>query len=240
MQHKQTFCLTMKNHLFFIFISITLLFNLNIEGQELNGDFDDVYGLNPILYNGRIYTDYYDNRVKGHQFLLEKKFYHGTVRINNQFFEKQEINYDVYKQKLLLKFKDYTLALRLIEIPLENVQSFSFSNKNFVISLMPDSTQKIFQLIGKDVFNIYVFWSKKLNTTTSTSAFDYQFTDSKKEIWVNRKGKLEQISNNRSLINLFDDAQGKKLKKWLKQSRIKIQKANNQQLLILAEYLYAL
>ncbi len=230
----------MKNYLFFSIICLPLLFSNPIKGQEKLNNLDHVYGMNPKLYNGRIYSDFYNSKVKGHQFLVSPDFSSGSLMIDQNHYENLNINYDVYKQKLLLSFKNYTQAHKIIELPLSHVQSFTFLQKQFRVITMLDSSLKIFQIIGAEAFSIFVYWEKEISTTTSTSAYDYQFSKSKKKIWVFKDHEFQQITHNKSLIKIFPKKQASDLKIWMKAKGIRIQKASDQQLELLAEYLYKL
>jgi len=217
-----------------------MLFNLDMKGQGLINDFDDVYGMNPVLYNGRIYVDYYDASVKGNQFLDSPKYKSGSIQINHQVFENQYLNYDIFKQKLLLSFKNYNQTLRILDVPIQNIQSFSLLGQDFIIYTMPDSALKIFQIIGKDALPIYLHWEKEMKTTTSTSVYDYRFTEARRQIWIVKSNQIQMLSNNKSLLKLYSNEQAIEIKKWLKDQRIKINRASNHQLQLLAEYLYTL
>lgn len=227
----------MKNTLFFIIISLFLLCSSSIKSQEKFNHLDDIYGLNPELFSGRVYVDFYNTKVKGHQFLESPEFSTGHLKISNQKFENQQLNYDIFKQKLLLSFTSYSQAHRIIEIPLSKVYSFSLLEKQFRVIRMPDSALKIFQIIGDSTFNILIYWRKDVNTTTSTSVFDYKFSTVKREMWVIKNNEFNQINSNKSLLQLYSKKQSQGLKTWLKAQDIRVKKASDQQLEELAKCL---
>ena len=230
----------MKFFLFICIIGLTLVCSHTVSGQTDMGNLDDIYGLNPVLYNGRIYSDFYGSSVKGHPFLLNSEYAAGSIKIKNKSYSEQLINYDVFKQKVLLSFTNHTQTQQIIEIPLLNIQSFSFPDMDFQLMKMPDSSLKIFQVIGKDQFPILVYWTKSMNTASSTSIYDYQFTKTKRSLWLVKDHLFYSIKKNKSLIKLFGKDQSMRLKKWLKRQNIRIQIANDQQLQLLSEYLNAL
>jgi len=230
----------MNKLIFILIIYLSLISNLVVNGQEDMRDLDGIYGLNSELYNGRIYSDFYSSHVKGHPFLINSEYLRGTIEINNKFYNELLINYDVFTQKVLLSFTNHARVRQLIEIPLINIESFSFSNKKFQVITMPDSTLKIFQVIGKDENLILLHWIKRMNTTGSESTFDYKFTSPEKNIWILMNHQLYPLRKNKSLLNLFEKDQALVLKKWLNRQHIRIQKANDQQLKYVSEYLNAL
>ena len=230
----------MNKFLFICIIGLSLVCSHTVSGQTDMGNLDDIYGLNPVLYNGRIYSDFYGSSVKGHPFLLNSEYAAGSIKIKNKSYSEQLINYDVFKQKVLLSFTNHTQTQQIIEIPLLNIQTFSFSDKDFHLMKMPDSSLKIFQLIGEDQFPILVYWTKGINTTSSTSIYDYKFTNTKRSLWLIKDHQFYSIKKNKSLIKLFGKEQSIGLKKWLKSRHIRIQKATDQQLQQVSEYLNAL
>ena len=230
----------MNKFLFITIFFLALIYCHPVDGQEQLNNLDDIYGLNSELYNGKVYSDFYGSSVKGHPFLLSSEYSIGSLNINDKQYDTQLINYDVFKQKLLLSFTNYNQTQRIIEIPLLNIRAFSFSDKYFQLLKMPDSSLKIFQIIGKSKTPILVYWKKSMNTTTSTSIYDYKFTKAKKSIWFIKDHQFYPIIKNKSLIKLFDKDQAIALKKWLKSQNIRIQKASDWQLQELSEYLYSL
>ena len=230
----------MSKFLFICIIGLSLVCSHTVSGQRDMGNIDDVYGLNSELYNGRIYSDFYGSSVKGHPFLLNPEYAVGSIKINNKSYLEQSINYDVFKQKVLLSFTNHTQIQQIIEFPLPNIQSFSFSDKDFQLMKMPDSSLRIFQVIGKDMYPILVYWTKSINTASSTSIYDYQFTNTKRSLWFVKNHHFYSIKKNKSLIKLFGKDQSIGLKKWLKRENIRIQKASDQQLQQVSEYLNAL
>ena len=198
---------------------------------------DMVYGQSPILFNGKIYSDFYSNQVNGHQFLVDKTMTEGDLMVQNQLFTNQKLNLDIYEQKVLLEFQDQNKAIKLIEIPLEHLSEFSLYRKYFIISKLDSSHYKIYQIIGDGNRQFQIYWFKKLETTSTASVYDYQFTDAKKEIILIQQGDISQIVKNKSLIKSIKEIHQKEFKHWLKSNRIKIHKATDSELYLVTQYL---
>lgn len=208
-----------------------------LTAQDLKTQIDGVYGLSPILFNGKVYSDFYNNQVKGHQFLIKKTMINGDLVIQNQIFTYQKLNLDIYKQKVLLEFEDQNKAIKLIDIPIEHLSEFSLGNKQFIIRKSDSVSYKIYQIIGDENHQFQVYWYKKLETTSSASVYDYQFSDAKKEITLVKQGDISQIIKNKSLIKSIKGSQQKEFKRWLKTNRIKIHKATDSELYLVTQYL---
>ena len=217
--------------IFFTYLSFFFAFVVvgHVKAQQAI-EADSIYGLNPQLYNGRIYKDYYGNSVKGHQFLVSEEYKNGTLQVNGQVFEGLSLNYDVYGQKLLFSFENQTKATKIIIIPLDNIQSFIFDNKYYEVIWWQNQEYKIFQTIISTQSKIIIYVKKELVTTTSTSEYDYQFSDVKKQFWLLKDGEYYSFRNNRSFTKLFDKDKNKIIKKWIKQHQIKIHKASDSQI----------
>lgn len=225
------------------FISILVLCFLGVHdlySQTLKEKIDAIYGLSPILYNGKIYSEFYGDKVKGHQFLLEKQTIKGDLIVQNQSFKNQQLNLDIYQQKVLLKYSDQNNAIQLIEISQHHLSEFSLEEKNFRVALEADSSFIIYQIIGNGSHQIFLNWYKKLQTISSNSSYDYQFSEAKKWMYLVIDSQWLSITNNKSLIKKIEEAKQKDLKRWLKENRIKIQKANDHQLYFLTNYLDSL
>ena len=61
-----------------------------------------IYGLDPLLYNGRIYTFNLSKETIGHPFMHSQNYESGDVVIRNEKFEDVLLNYDIYNQELIL------------------------------------------------------------------------------------------------------------------------------------------
>ncbi len=221
-----------------ICIAVPLLLGIQfLTAQSLKSQMDQVYGLSPILFNGKIYSDFYNHQVKGHQFLEKKQMQYGDITVQNQVFADQRLNLDIYKQKVLLEFQDLNKAVKLIEIPLEHISEFNLNNKRFIVVRIDSNNYKTHQLIDGEQYQFYIHWYKKLETTSTTSVYDYLFTDAKREILLIQKGNISPISKNKSLIKSIEPQFQKTFKKWLKNNKIKVHKATDTDFYEIIQYL---
>ena len=219
-------------------IAVLLFLGMHfLTAQNLKNQMDVVYGLSPILFNGKVYSDFYNNQVNSHQFLVAQTMVTGDITVQNQLFTNHKLNLDIYKQKVLLEFQDQNKAVKIIEIPLEHLSKFSLENRHFIISKLDSFNYKIYQVIGDGNHQFQIHWFKKLETTSSASVYDYEFTDAKKEIILIQQGDISQIVKNKSLIKSIKDIHQKKFKRWLKANRIKIHKATDSELYLITQYL---
>ena len=186
-----------------------------LEAQQLKAEFDEVYSMNPELYNGKIFTEVYRIGVSGNQFFLNENFQSGDIGLNNQIYKNQELNYDVYRQKLLLSFENEFNARVVIEIPLLNTQFFYLENKYFEVLNWKEDSKMIFQVFGDDHCKILIEWSKSLSIKSYSGDYNRKFSDLKKQIWVLNNGEYHAIKKNKSFIKFFGSEQQDEIEKWL-------------------------
>jgi len=226
----------MKTYPFYLFI-FSFFFVVHIaEAQQLEQQLDKVYNIDPQLYNGKIFTDFYIGGFGGTQFFSGAEFQFGDLGLSNKVYKQQGLNYEVYQQKLLLSFKDKIKAEIIIEIPIEHIRFFYLKNTYFEVISWPDNSYKIFQVFGNDKNKIMIHWRRYLKSNSNAIANQRQFSELKKQIWVLKQGEYYSINNNKSFINLFDLDQQDAIKKWLKTNQIKLRNANDEKLQSLADY----
>lgn len=229
------------NALRFYIIALTLLLGLPpLMCQDLKENLDATYGLSPKLYNGKLYADSYNRDVNGHPFLMHPDYENGHLKLRQGKFRDLKLNYDIYTQKVLLKFETQNKASRQIEIPLEHLLEFNLQERHFVNLQEEDQSFQIYQVIGGQETKFYIHWYKKLETVKSSSSFKHEFTEARKTFYLVRKEQLTALSNNKSLRLCFPEEQHADIKKWMKSQGINLKKASDQQILMLSQYLDSL
>lgn len=216
---------------------IVFLFSATCLSQDVKKQLDEVYNLDPELYNGQIFSNVYGKNVFGHQYFEERNFKRNELGLNHKVYQEQYINYDVYAQKLLLTYLDDNNAQKIIEIPEELVQFFSIGNSYFEMLLDEDNNYRIFQSFPFNNAKILIYWKKNLTKNTGAVYYDYRFTEMEKQIFLLVDGHYIKIKNNKKFADQFPDEERTNIQKWLKTNKIKIQKADNSELELLSKYL---
>lgn len=226
---------------FIFFITFFLVFSgLQTFAQSLKKELDQVYGLDPHLYNGKLYSGFYGQKVSSHQFLNGSSFKNGSVEVLGEKYTELQLNYDIYLQKVILKFETSTGASSQIEIPHSHLQSFQMENQSFQLFQENDSTYRIYQVIGEGNYQIHIYWYKKLVPSNSTSQFEYEFQNAKKDIYLLKNGNRYYIKNKKALRKMMKQDDQHLLKKWIKTHHFKIYKATNEELISLSQFLNSL
>lgn len=212
-----------------------MILSSGISAQKPHTGIDEVYGSDPLLYNGKYYTFHVPVNTIGHQYLTDKEFQTGSVRLRGVDYNDLKLNYDIYNQQLLLRYPSATGAVNLLIISDAWLEAFTIDDRHFEIITSPDSTKKIFQVLGNGPFRILYHWKKNLELDLSYGAKDHVFTGSK-EMNLYKDDKILAYRNNRSFYSLFNNEQKHVVKEYARRHRINVKKAGDQLMTGLVDY----
>jgi hypothetical protein len=168
-----------------IVLLIILLFTVSgVAAQQTSISTDEVYGSDPLLYNGKYYTFFPPLNTGGNQFLTDRQFEVGSVTIRGVTYTDLLLNYDIYNQQLILKYKNRTGATNLIIVSDAWLESFSFGGISFEMISTPDTLKRIFQVLGTGPNRILYYWKKNLSLDSFYGAKNHIFSVAKKEMNV--------------------------------------------------------
>ena len=214
--------------LFRTFLFTLLLFaSSGIYAQITTTGTDKVYGLDPLLFNGKYYTYFLPAGTGGTQFFGGSEFEKGLVVIRGVTYENLLLKYDVFNQQLILQYKTNSGADNQIVISDAWLESFNLGNTHFEMLAIQDSVKRIYQVLGSGPDRILYSWRKELTLDSRTGATNHVFSDSKKETYLLTGSRLLKYKNNRSFAALFIPSKQAALKKQLRLQRIKMQKASD-------------
>ena len=195
--------------------------------QQISFGTDDVYGSDPLLYNGKYFTFFYPLNAGDNQYLTSRQFEPGTVTLRGVTYTDLLLNYDIYNQQLLLECTgnpDITPVIILSDAWLE---TFSIKDKNFRIFLISDEVKRIYQEIGVDQTRILYFWKKYLQFDNTIGGPKRTFSNPTREMDLLTDGKIVSYWNNRSFINLFGPEKKEVVREYLRGHRINVKKASD-------------
>jgi hypothetical protein len=219
-----------------LLVIILFLFSGKLVSQDTVMEMDRVYGLDPLLYNGKIYTYFMPSGTGGNQFLLSPDFLTGEVIIKGKTFEGISLNYDIYNQQLLLQYVNETGAFNIIEISKAWLDSFRIGIMEFRC-LSPDDKPGFYQVLGDGPYFIMVYWRKDLKLDATFGSQNFTFTAATKNQYVLIGDQLRPIRNNRNLVSLLDPEHKPEINKYLQLNRIKIKKASDKTMTDLINYI---
>ncbi len=203
--------------------------------QVLQNEADKIYGLDPLLYNGRVYTYFVPSSTNGNQFLSGREFSRGEVSIRGTQFKDVDLNYDIFNQQLLLSYHDLVGAESILEISKAWLNSFRIGNRNFELIAGTDSVPHIYQVIGDSSIRILYSWRKDLNLEHA-GTLNYIFSAPLKTSFINIEGRIIRYKNNKGYVSIFKSGNQEAIKKYLRQHRISVKKASDLEMYKLISY----
>ena len=208
----------------------------SVSAQAPENNPDQVYGFDPLLYNGRIYSFYPEPGTEGTQFLFDEFDAHGSVTLRSVTYSNVKINYDVYNQQLILEYKNAIGSASQIEISKAWLEMFDLHSCHFEMHTYIDTTKRIFQVLGNGPVKVLYYQRKELSVDTRTSSKKRFFSDAITERFISAGNKLLKYKNNRSFIAFFNSSDQDFIKKYLRKYKIKVKKAKDQQMTELITY----
>jgi hypothetical protein len=219
-----------------------LIFSAKLFSQETFNDLDKAYGLDPLIHNGKKYTYFLPAGTGGTQFIYSPDFIQGEVMMQGggeagmRGSGEYLLNYDVYNQKLLLKFLDESGAFQIIEVSEAWLHGFRLGDTKFgVISFKGEN--RIYQVLGDEKYKVLYHWRKSLKLGNSTSNASYTFSPPAKSRFVSVDGNLGSYSSNGSFIKNFDPGLKDHIRDYLKDHDIKVKNATDQSMAELINYI---
>ena len=192
------------------------------------------YGSDADLVNGEKY--YYPYRkTQGDPFFFAESR-PAVIRIQDKEFSGQLLRYDIFNQKLILDFKDLYGAMNSLVLRDVWVKSFAFDDKQFVRMKGPAGTNAYFQLVSDGHLSCVYRWSKDRLLNLASGVQSYYFTEPAKISYLVIGERFFAYRNNRSFIRALDPDKQKMVKQYMKQARLRVQKAADVQMRQLVEY----
>lgn len=211
-----------------VLISISsLLISLNVFPQQSSISETSTYGSDPLLYNGKLYTFFLPQNTGGSQFYFGPQFETGSVTIRGVTFSNLLLNYDVFNQKLILKYRDKENVHKLLMISDAWLEKFSLRDIHFELVNVQDTLKQISQVMGTGSIRIFYFWEKRLGLDNFHGAKNHVFSSPIKEMNLSIDRQIKRYWNNKSFCILFDAERRDKVKKYLRENNVNVKKAND-------------
>ena len=223
--------------LFRLLLFITLLqLTIGAYTQNSISSLDKAYGLDPVLYNGKIYAYFLTPGTGGTQFLFGPDFIDGSVVIRGLTYDKIELNYDVFNKQVIFQYEHGNGVRKQIVLSDAWLETFNLGNVHFEMLAIEDTVRQIYQVIGSGAYRMVFSWRKDLTVDNHHGATNHVFSEPIRTAFLYESGKLMKFKNNKSFIALFDPADQTALKKYLRQQHINLKKASDQVIIELLNY----
>ena len=100
----------------FLLLLLTAVSSINAFAQASSVNHDPVYGFDHLLYNGKVYSFYPLPGTGGTQYLFDTFDSLGSITVRGVTYTNISLNYDIYNQLLILKYKNAFGSQSMIEI----------------------------------------------------------------------------------------------------------------------------
>jgi len=222
----------------FKFVLLLFLFNPlgRVTAQNIHSGIDSVFGFDPLLYNGRQYTYRAARSANGNPYLFENGFQKGWITVMDHTFQSLDLNYDIVNQVLLLKYIDHAGATIIIEVSESWLSSFGIGASEFELKQQDGLKPVIYQVIKKGQVGVQYHWQKELNLENVLSTPVYAFSKAKRSNSLCLNGKKYVYEKNRDFLNVFEPVIKVKVKNYLKNNKIKVNKSSDNAILALVNY----
>lgn len=195
--------------------------------QAPSDNYDPVYGFDPLLYNGRMYYFYPQPGTGGNQYLHDEFDSQGSITLRGVTYTNQNINYDIYNQQLVLKYKDAIGSTKLIEVSLAWLDSFTLGDRYFEIISEASTGKRIYQVLGNGNEKVMYYQSRDMLIDNAKSYKNYYFSSVRMKRYVLSGSRITSFTTNRNFIKAFKPGIQDLIMKYIRNNRIDVKKAND-------------
>ena len=203
---KKEFQLTIK--LLFCSCSFQSIYSQQNSETSLYKWYDNHVGKENLDFNnGTLYLNYYKTANNTNSYLNGNVFEKGDVTYENQTYNDIILNYDIFKDDLLIKPNGLNDRRSVILIP-QKIQSFTFAGKLFVnlnYNLIPkeDFIKGFYEenFVGEK-FTLYIKHSKEKRETNYDGKI-YDDFKVKNEFVLYFKNKFYKINSKKNIVDVF-------------------------------------
>ena len=220
----------------FLLLLIMVTVTLTAFAQHALDTDDPVYGFDPLLYNGRVYHYLPERGTGGNQFLLDEYDPNGSITLRGITYPHQVLNFDVYNQKVVLKYKNATGSTSLIEISGAWFGSFDMDGRHFEIETDVDTTKHIYQVLGSGSDKVMYFLKKDKLLYNRPISGSYYFSKVLRETYVYTGKRKVKYSGNRNFTSAFSPEKQALIKEYLHKYKINVKKASDSVMTDLINY----
>lgn len=220
----------------FIILLVLIMATFSLKAQAPEQGPDQVYGYNPLLYNGMVYRFFVLPQTKGTQYLLDAYDYQGSVTVRGITYTNVSLNYDICNQKLIMKYKNEIGAPVLIQISDAWLEKASLGGSNFEVVTLADSSKRLYKVVGNGNVKIMYYLSKDFLIDNMKSTNSQYFSESRQEMFVASDGQLKGFRNNASFIRIFNHEQQSLIKVYIRNHNINVKKAGDKAMSDLINY----
>ena len=205
---------------------------------QMKDYFNRSYGPDHNLLNGRQYHLLYSSI--SHPFYNSDQYRTGSLLMNGVNYEDIPINYDIYKQQVILQYTTYSGQSRQLTLTGERIDRFTLEGKLFRRMSFPETGARFFQVVSSGEISCYLFWEKKMSYSPSSFSTVYNYNKASRTVYYYVSGQLHSINNRSSITKIFDKSHRKEIRRFLHSEQIKFKNASDESLRQLTNFCISL
>lgn len=209
---------------------------LNPSYSGIRGEAEKRYGPDADLLNGEKYHFSYRSD-RGTPFYEVQGKTLASVQIKGKLYEDQKIRYDLYNQLMVLDFTDRSGAPGSIVLTDQWIDHLILGGIMF--KRFPDERgiRRFGQVIFEGPFSCVYFWGKKRLPDLHEGENHFYFSEPFRVPVLVIQGETFPFSGNGSFLKCLPEEYLAPVKKYLKEQRIRVKKAPDQQMRQLMEFI---
>jgi hypothetical protein len=191
--------------------------------------FNKAIGEQSALYNGPQYTFYNPLQIRGSAYFKENTSSYGNVNYNGAEYQGVQLEYDLYKDELIVLLFDSTSYFSLLKA---DVKSFDLLGHHF-INIKADTPSSNSVLKGGYYEELYAGPTQilaritkkvqvNMSSTGTNEAFS-SFTSSSQDFFVRKNNVYYPIDSQGALLHVLKDRKAQ-LQEYIKTNKIKFRK----------------
>lgn len=225
---------------FCIFVCFVLIFVRPGFGQmnsvnSLRADFDKLYGLDVILYNGRKYFPD-SGPVSGQPFWRSKDSFTGDISISGKMYHNSLLQFNLYTQEFVLEYTNLNGQKSRIILNSESIDSVKFVDALFVPNKFPEIGQKFLQVIQEGEIQCFIGWYKEFSFKSGSLVSGFQYSDDLRTYYVVFHNQVKSFTGKSSFLRIFEGRKRTMIKKYISSRRISFKNLDENELRKLISY----
>ncbi len=206
--------------------------------QALTEQSDSIFGKDTRLVNGKFYFPPHA-LADGHPYFKSADWIRGSVTLNGETFSGVNLNYDIYNDNLIyLDESRGGIRIRIL-LNKNQVKNFTIEDHTFIRVELPSDNgmpkKQYFEVLYEGKVGLLKKWTKKFETMATQDRPYGRYSDPGITCYIMKDGEFSKITTNSSLIKILDDKKNE-INKYIKENRIRVRKATDQQMIGLFRY----
>lgn len=222
----------MRKHLllvFIIFVSAVNVFGQISRIDSLRNEYDQLYGLDMLLYNGKKYFSDF-NPIQGHPFWGRNDYFKGDIYLKGKVFRNNLLKYDLLKQEFILSYTSNGEQHHPIVLTSALIDSIRTQDAIFVQNNYPEIPQTFVQKIHQGKVSCYISWIKTKYEKLYNNYVRIAVSKEKKDYYLVLDSRANSFHNEKTFVKVFSKKNQKKIKKYLNDNKIRFKGISDKEL----------